>query len=675
MLRALLLFALVWNVLGAQTHAGIEAALRKPLLDQQQSVLEVQAFTAARVAYLSVPDRLAEWEAKAADLRRAVLDRVVFRGEAARWRDAPAKVEPVGEPLVGKGYRLQKLRYQVIPNLWLPAYRYEPLARRGRVPAVLNVNGHEGEGVATPYIQQRCIHLARNGAVALTFEWFGRGALANNENFNHYRMPQIDLTGTSGVALFFLAHQRALDLLIADPQVDPRRVAVTGLSGGGWQTIFLSALDPRVALANPVAGYSSYVTRTQWPELDLGDSEQTPSDLAALADYTHLTALLAPRPLLLSYNQKDTCCFRADYAYTPLLQAAGHVFALYPPGGRERLRYHVNYGPGHNYDADNREAFYRMLREFFFSGVFPVTEEPADGEIRTAAQLAVPFPAGNLDFHSLALELSKDLPRDAAWPAEPREALAWQHIRRAELRSLVRMPAVPPRREMVPVSESVEEGIRIRHAKLRLGQEWTLPLVEFVPEQPRETALLVAEEGRASLAARVQELLREGRRVVALDPFYFGEAKIARQDFLFALLVAGVGERPLGLQAGGIEAAAAVWAEQTGQPVAVEAHGPRISVAALAAAATASPAVIGALDLYGSFGSLKEVIERNLRADQTPELFCFGLLERFDLRQMVALAAPRPVRFFSPSERVRAEMRGLGEFYRMLGREHDPVGR
>ncbi len=672
--RALLLFALVVHVLAAQTAADIEAALRKPLLDPQQPVLEVQAFTAARVAYLSVPERLAEWETKAADLRRAVLERVVFRGEAARWRNAAPKVEPVGEPIRGRGYRLQKLRYQVIPDLWLPAYRYEPLERRGRVPAVLNVNGHEGEGVATPYIQQRCIHLARNGVVALTFEWFGRGALADNENFNHYRMPQVDLTGTSGVALFFLAHQRALDLLIADPQVDPRRIAVTGLSGGGWQTIFLSALDPRVALANPVAGYSSYVTRTQWPELDLGDSEQTPSDLAALADYTHLTALLAPRPSLLTYNQKDTCCFRADYAYTPLLQAAGRVYALHPPGERERLRYHVNYGPGHNYDADNREAFYRMLREFFFSGAFPIQEEPADGEIRTAAQLAAPLPAGNLDFQSLALSLSKDLPRDANWPGERSEALAWQQIRRAELRALARIPA-PARRELIPAGESVLESVRVRHAKLRLGQEWTLPLVEFVPEQPRETALLVADEGRGSLAARVLELLREGRRVVALDPFYFGESKIARRDFLFALLVAGVGERPLGLQAGGIEAAAAVWAELTGQPVAVEAHGPRLSVAALGAAATASPAVIGALDLYGSFGSLKEVLERNLRADQTPELFCFGLLERFDLRQMVALAAPRPVRFLSPDERVRTEMRGVSEFYRTLGRDHDPVGR
>ena len=56
---------------------------------------------------------------------------------------------------------------------------------------------------------------------------------------------------------------RGLDLLLAYPNADPKRVAVSGLSGGGWQTIFVSGLDPRVTLSNPVAGYSSFRTRIQ----------------------------------------------------------------------------------------------------------------------------------------------------------------------------------------------------------------------------------------------------------------------------------------------------------------------------------------------------------------------------------------------------------------------------
>jgi dienelactone hydrolase len=176
-------------------------------------------------------------------------------------------------------------------------------------------------------------------------------------------MNQLDLCGTSGLAPFYFALKHGLDVLLAQPHADPKRVAVTGYSGGGWQTLFISALDPRVTLANPVAGYSSLRTRIRHFK-DLGDSEQIPCDLATLADYTHLTALMAPRALLLTYNAKDECCFEAGYALQPVLQAGQPVFKLC--GQENRLRSHINYDPGtHNYEQDNREAFYRMVGDCF----------------------------------------------------------------------------------------------------------------------------------------------------------------------------------------------------------------------------------------------------------------------------------------------------------------------
>src|SRR5581483_6063619 len=112
------------------------------------------------------------------------------------------------------------------------------------------------------------------------------------------------LCGAAGLAPFYLAMSRGLDVLLAHPSADLQRVSVSGLSGGGWQTIVISSLDPRLTLSNPVAGYSSFRTRLAHAK-DFGDSEQTPCDLAVHADYTHLTALMAPRPTLLTYNAKD----------------------------------------------------------------------------------------------------------------------------------------------------------------------------------------------------------------------------------------------------------------------------------------------------------------------------------------------------------------------------------
>src|SRR3954452_10148284 len=141
-------------------------------------------------------------------------------------------------------------------------------------------------------------------------------------------MNQFELCGTSGVSPFCLSMKRGLDLLLSLEHADPERVAVTGLSGGGWQTIFISAFDTRVTLTNPVAGYSSFRTRAR-NFSDLGDSEQTPCDLATVTDYAQLTAMMAPRPTLLTFNAKDNCCFAAGHALPPLLEAARPIFALY----------------------------------------------------------------------------------------------------------------------------------------------------------------------------------------------------------------------------------------------------------------------------------------------------------------------------------------------------------
>ena len=47
-----------------------------------------------------------------------------------------------------------------------------------------------------------------------------------------------------------------------------------------------------------------------------------------------------------------------------------------------------------------------------------------------------------------------------------------------------------------------------------------------------------------------ERLLGEGTRVAALDPWYFGESALGQRDFLFGLLVASLGERPLGIEVG-----------------------------------------------------------------------------------------------------------------------------
>jgi dienelactone hydrolase len=613
----------------AAAPAPAEAGpLAEPILAPNQTTVEVQVFTGTRVPALPPAASAAEWTATAARLRQRVLDEVVFRGEARAWASTPGRVEWLDTLPTPHGYSVRKLRYEVVPGLWLPALLYQPDRLTGRVPVVLNVNGHEKTGNATPYIQERCINLAKRGILALNPEWLGRGQLLAEPGLDHYRMNQLDLCGTSGLAVFHLAASRALDLALSLPHADPARVAVTGLSGGGWQTIFLAALDERVRIANPVAGYSSYVTRVQFPSLDLGDSEQTPSDLATVVDYTHLTAMMAPRATLLTYNAKDNCCFRADYALAPLVQAAAPVFRLV--GAPGRLRQHVNHDPGHNYGRDNREAFYRFLRDELLPGAadFPLAEIPSEAEVRPAEALRVPLPDGNHDFNSLARELSARLPV-AGRPD------------RARLRTVVRAPDY--RVAATPAGTARAEGAEVSRWRLRMNGDWTVPVVELAPPNARATVLLLADGGRVAAGPRVRELLAAGNRVVAVDPFYFGESAIAGQPGLFAILVAALGERPLGIQAGQVAAVARWLAGPRGLgPVGIVTEGPRTGLIGLVAAALEPDAVAGLVQRE-AMGSLREVITGNLTVMDRPEQFCFGLLREFDVPQLQALVAPRPV--------------------------------
>ena len=603
-----------------KTSTAIERALAQEIIGPDLALEEVRVFNETRVPDMPSVRSAAEWKAKAREYRRNVLNKVVFRGEAAKWRDTPLRVEwsAVIEGL--PGYRIRKLRFEAGPGWWIPALLYEPMKLSGKRPVVLNVNGHDGKGKAADYKQIRCINQAKRGMIALNVEWIGMGQFASR--MSHYQMNQMDLCGTAGIAPFFLNMSKGLDVLLSHPNADPKRVAVAGLSGGGWQTIFISSLDERVTLANPVAGYSSFKTRARHG-MDLGDSEQTPNDLALYADYTHLTALLANRAALLTYNAKDNCCFTAGHALPPLLAAAQPIFRLLGRG--EFLRSHINHDPGsHNFELDNRQQLYRFIGDVFYQGQeYDWQEIPSADEVKTYDELLVDLPEENGGFNSIALGLMETLPKP--FEGDKRRRL---------------LEVVSAKNYTAKAKRVRGEGAMV-HFQFQVGDDWTLPGTVFTPDAPMATTLLIADAGRKAQAERVESLLAKGRRVVAFDPFFFGESKIKSRDFLHVILMHAAGERALGVQASQISAVAEWAKKQYRQPVELMSAGPRLSVAARLAAVQSN--AISALKLHDPMKSLKEVILENKGANQMPEMMCFGLLESFDLPQIEALIAPRPL--------------------------------
>ena len=436
-----------------------------------------------------------------------------------------------------------------------------------------------------------------------------------SSGYAHYRLNQIDLTGTSGIAAFFLAQKRLVDIALQHPNADPDRLGVDGAFGRRLADD-LPQLARSPGEARDVRGRILQLCHS---DTISGDGSRrfraNARGSGRYADYTHLSAMVAPNPLQIANNARDNCCFRADYAQAPLMVAVRPIWEMY--GDSARLRSHVNFDAGHNYGLENREALYRFLAEFFHAG--SAEEIPSAAEVRKPDELRVPLPAGNESFHSIAVKLAASLPKPGGDRARLRDIVRWTDYH-----------ATPHR-----VATQTAGAVTITTTRLALDDTWTVPAIEFSRADSAGTTLVIADSGRSALANEIDGLLQQKQRVVAIDPFYFGESRMDTRDFLFALLVSSLGERPLGIQAGQV-AAAARWLKQKYGSVSVTAYGPRTSLIAQVAAA-ADPDAIAGLKLVRPMTSLHEVLERDLTVQDAPELFCFGLLEYFDIPQLTKL--------------------------------------
>jgi dienelactone hydrolase len=591
-----------------------DSAVSRKIFDPQAEAL-VKDYLLATLPEFRPPRHPAAWRRRLPALRRAALSRVFLRGYPRASINRRPRVVWGKVLRPDPAYAIRALRYEVYPDYWIPALLYEPVNLTERAPAVLNPNGHHASGKASIYKQIRCANLAKRGVLALNMEFIGMGELQAERP--HGRQAYLNLTGLAGVGLFYLALQKGLDVLLSHPRADARRVAVTGLSGGGWQTIVISALDPRVKLSVPVAGYTSLRARVPIP-MDIGDLEQAPPDLARVSDYQDLTAMLAPRPALLILNENDDCCFATARARPVIYDAVRPVYEAF--GAADRFETYSNRVPGtHNYDADNRRQFYRFLNKHFHLTT-PEGDIHTERDILTERELTVGLPANQETFQSLALKRARAI---VAKRRPPRTAAERRRLR-AELTRILRLPAYRAQDRIV-----CRTGTMSQH-EVRLNP-WRVPLTACQPAEAAEAELRVADGGRPALGGHA---LPPQRAVFAADIFGTGENAV---NWQLQMLVESAGARILGIQVAQILACAELAARQTGGVrVHLVAEGRATSLAALLAAALA-PRRFQSLTVNNQLPSLALLLEWPEAYENSPALFCFGLLQTADVPDLKAL--------------------------------------
>jgi dienelactone hydrolase len=522
LVESLLLIANLVYALSDTELNPINGWIGQPLLEQNEFQKQIQQFLKRHIPSLEVPETAEKWHEKSDELRQEILEKIVYYGVPEEWYTQEPKIV-WGETIDNnKGYVIRKLRYEALPGLWIPALLYEPAEIKGKAPAVLNVNGHVGPpGKTQDYEQIRCINLAKRGVLALHPEWLLFGEL-NSEDYKHNRLAYLDLCGACGLSVFYLAIKRGIDVLEMYPKTDPKRIAMTGLSGGGWQTIILSSLDMRISATAPNAGYIGLDYRADFIE-DTGDLEQNPNDLLTIADYTHLTAMLAPRPTLLIYNEKDDCCFQTNRAQPSVFEPIKPFFRLF--GKSDNFTIHSNTVPGtHNYDKDNREQFYKFINKHFLDDYKTIDEEiPSDAEILNYDDLVVGIPENNETFFTLATALMKNLPKNCPPEIGSAEFPQWQKDSRDTLSGILRMK--PMTAKATKVAETSESGFKSKHYKVSINEEFTIPVIAISPSGNKNDDVIVmfADKGKSTLADMVKSKVEEGATVVVLDPAFIGE--------------------------------------------------------------------------------------------------------------------------------------------------------
>ena len=305
----------------------------------------------------------AQWEAKRPRLRQEYLDMLGL------W-PLPEKTplhSLVSGTIEHEGIVIERLHYQSRPGLYVTGNLYRPKEEKGRLPAILYVCGHSNrgrDGNKTAY-QNHGLWFANHGYVCLTVDSLELGELVlvppGRHGIHHgtYDLGRWwwQAAGYTPAGVECWNGIRGIDYLVSRPDVDPERVGVTGISGGGAATFWISAADERVKVAVPVSGMSDlecYVT----DKVINGHCDCMFLVNTYNWQWTTIAALIAPRPLLFANSDNDTI-FPMD-GNGRVIERLRRLYAMYDRP--DLVDAYVSKG-GHGDRADLRVAAFQWFDE------------------------------------------------------------------------------------------------------------------------------------------------------------------------------------------------------------------------------------------------------------------------------------------------------------------------
>ena len=285
----------------------------------------------------------ASWEARRDTLRKEVRERLGIDALLARCSNE--------KPLVGKtrkydGYTVQNFCMKTVDGHTVKGSVYTPLAK-GKHPLIICPNGHFLNGRYGKVQQQRLGTLARMGAICVDYDLWGWGESEDEVGAKAHQTAEAhQMQALNGI--------RILDWMIKRKDVDKTRVGVNGGSGGGTQTVLLTALDDRYTAANPVVSLSS------WFDGGCPCESGMPIQLSGGGTCNaEIAAMFAPKPMMLVSDGGDWTSTTSELEY-PYLQ---RIYGFY--GKTENISNVHLPKERHDFGPNKRTAVYDFFIKTF----------------------------------------------------------------------------------------------------------------------------------------------------------------------------------------------------------------------------------------------------------------------------------------------------------------------
>lgn len=505
----------------------------------------IQAYLAREAAALSarMQEDLASLEAWQSRRPQYVEEYFYMLGLSPRPEKTPLHATITGT-LSGEGYVVDLLHYQSRPGLYVTGNLYRPaqVPPGTRLPAVFYVCGHSNRGRNGNKVayQSHGIWFARHGYICLVVDSLQLGEIAS---FHHgtYNLGRWwwHSRGYTPAGVEAWNGIRGIDYLVSRPDVDPERIAVTGISGGGAATFWIAAADERVKVAVPVSGMAdldSYIANRvingHCDCMFLYNTFQWP--------WTRIAALVAPRPLLFVNSDNDRI-FPMD-ANERIIARLERLYSLHGAGGLVDAVVSVG---GHAYRKDIRQAAYWFINAHLKGDARPVT----DSEVDLVSEGRDPGP------YPIPPEKLRVFPTDADIPADQRNRTIDEHFvpvahleppaagqyptwRKQVLAELKRVSFAYFPEQVPPARHVSYVGLDGQRLESEAGIEFRLRWPQAGPQaEPSRTApargfvlAVLSEEEAGTVPAWTQGLAQDGELLVLCEPRGIGATRWTRKN-------------------------------------------------------------------------------------------------------------------------------------------------